>query len=140
MRGYLDHRKKLTQIKEFKTKDIGFFSSDQNLYLVGRFDNIFKSGNEKISPEEVENKISSIIKDRSFIIIKKNHKILNWQPVLIIEGKKILSDKKLITKIGRNLSNFKTPKEIFYLKNFFRNSYGKIDRNRIFNHFAQHVN
>ena len=43
---------------------IVYFSSDQNLYLVGRLDNIFKSGNEKISPEEIENKIASIIKNR----------------------------------------------------------------------------
>ena len=140
MRGYLHTRKKIIKINEYKTKDIGFFSSDQNLYLVGRLDNIFKSGNEKISPEEIENKIASIIKNRSFIIIKKKHEILNWQPVLIIEGKKNISDRKLISQIDKSLSYFKTPKEIYYLKNFFRNNYGKIDRNKIYNYFSKYVN
>jgi len=140
MRGYLNSKKKPIKIKEYRTKDIGFLTSNKNLYLIGRLDNIFKSGNEKISPEEIEDKIAPFIKNKSFIVIKKKHEILNWQPVLVIEGKKNISDQNLLTKIDKNLSNFKMPKEIYYLKNFFRNNYGKIDRNKIYNHFTKYVN
>ena len=44
-----------------------------------------------------------------FIIIRKKHEILNWQPVLIIEEKNI-SDRKLISQIDKSLSYFETPK------------------------------
>ena len=140
MRGYLNDNRKPLKINEYRTKDLGFLSSNKNLYLIGRLDNIFKSGNEKISPEEIEDKIAPFIKNKSFIVIKKKHEILNWKPVLVIKGKKNISDQNLLTKIDKNLSNFKMPKEIYYLKNFFRNNYGKIDRNKIYNHFTKYVN
>ena len=70
---------------------------------------------------------------RSFIVIQKSHPILNWQPVLVIEGKKQKYDYKLIHRIEKDLSNFKSPKEIFYMKELYKNNYGKIDRKKIFN-------
>ena len=133
-------KKTFVPIKDFPTGDVGFFSKNKNLFVIGRLDNIFKSGNEKISPEEIENKIKPYLKKRTFVIIKKKHKILNWQPALVIEGQRLLSDKYLNKKFEKNLSNFKIPKEINYLKKIFRNTYGKIDRNKIFNHFSNYDN
>ena len=138
MRCYLNDN--LKKISSYKTGDVGFFSKNKNLFVIGRLDNIFKSGNEKISPEEIENKIKPYLKKRTFVIIKKKHKILNWQPALVIEGQRLNSDKYLNKKLEKNLSNFKIPKEINYLKKIFRNTYGKIDRNKIFNHFSNYDN
>ena len=136
MRCYLNNN--LKKISSYNTRDVGVLSKNKNLFVVGRLDNIFKSGNEKISPEEIENKIKPYLKKRSFIIIKKKHKILNWQPALVIEGQRLLSDKHLNKKLEKILSNFKIPKEIYYLKKMFRNNYGKIDRNKIFNYFSNY--
>ena len=133
MRGYIKKNKKIKNVRNFETKDLGFFSAGQNLYIIGRLDNLFKSGNEKISPEEIENKIGPYLKRRSFVVIQKSHPILNWQPVLVIEGKKQKYDHKLIHRIEKDLSNFKSPKKIFYMKELYRNNYGKIDRKKIFN-------
>ena len=58
----------------------------------------------------------------------------------MIEGKKKLSYYKILNKLNVKLSNFKLPKEIFYLKNFYRNFYGKIDRNKIFKDLINHAN
>jgi acyl-CoA synthetase (AMP-forming)/AMP-acid ligase II len=138
MRGYLNNN--LKKIPCYNTRDVGFFSKNKNLFVVGRLDNIFKSGNEKISPEEIENDIKLYLKKRTFIIIKKRHKTLNWQPALVIEGKRLFSDKNLNTKFERNLSNFKIPKKIYYMKKLFRNTYGKIDRNKIFAHISNYDN
>ena len=137
MRTYLNNSL-IKNISSYNTRDVGFISKDKNLYIVGRLDNIFKSGNEKISPEEIEDKIRPFLPNRTFIIIKQKHKILNWQPVLVVEGGKIFSDKYFNLKFEKNLSNFKIPKEIYYLKIFYRNAYGKIDRNKIFNHFSNY--
>ena len=140
MRGYLNMTSNIKKTLIYKTNDIGFFSLDRKLFVTGRLDNIFKSGNEKISPEEIEDKISPFLKDRTFIIAKKKHPILNWKPILIVEGKKTKSDKNLLENLEKNLSNFKLPSEIYYLKFFFRNSYGKIDRKKIFNYITNNVN
>ena len=140
MSGYLNVRKSEKKIINFNTKDIGYFSKDKNLFIIGRLDNVFKSGNEKVSPEEIEDKIRHFLSDRTFIVIKKKHPILEWKPVLVIEGKKKASDYKILNKLNVKLSNFKLPKEIFYLKNFYRNFYGKIDRNKIFKDLINYAN
>ena len=118
MRAYLDFKFKNKKIIRYNTKDIGYISSDKNLFVIGRTDNIFKSGNEKISPEEVEDQLRPYLKKKNFIIIKKKHQILNWEPVLVIEGLNTNSENKLIRGIGNELSNFKIPKQIYYIKNF----------------------
>ena len=140
MRGYLSSKKNVQKISFYKTRDIGYFSSNKNLFVKGRLDNIFKSGNEKISPEEIEDKINLLFNNRTFIVGKMRHPILNWKPILIVEGKKNKSDKILLQKLENKLSNFKLPSEIYYLKSFFRNNYGKIDRKKIFNYISKHVN
>ncbi len=139
MRCYLNSKNFQKKIVSYNTKDIGFFSSNY-LFVIGRSDNIFKSGNEKISPEEVEDKIRPYIKNRTFIIIKKKHQILNWQPVLVIEGKEIKSDKTLLDNLNKKISNFKVPKDILYLNKLDRNSYGKIDRKKIFENVSNYEN
>ncbi len=137
MRGYLDFKSKKKKINYFNTKDIGYISPEKNLYVIGRTDNIFKSGNEKISPEEIEEQLRHYLKIKNFVIIKRKHAILNWEPVLVIEGSKIKSENKLLTDIGKRISNFKVPKQIYYLKKLFRNNYGKIDRLKIYNYISQ---
>ena len=52
MSGYLNERKSEKKIINFNTKDIGYFSKDKNLFIIGRSDNVFKYGNEIVSQEE----------------------------------------------------------------------------------------
>ena len=139
MRTYLDFRFKNKKIIKYNTKDIGYISPDKNIYVIGRTDNIFKSGNEKISPEEIEDQLRPYLKKKNFIIVKKKHQILNWEPVLVIEGFNSSLENKLIKNISNKLSNFKIPKKIYYIKNFYRNNYGTIDRFKIYNHILKNA-
>lgn len=139
MRTYLDFRFKNKKIVKYNTKDIGYISSDKNIFVIGRTDNIFKSGNEKISPEEIEDRLRPYLKKKNFIIIKKKHQILNWEPALVIEGFNSSLEDKLIRNISNELSNFKIPKKIYYIKNFYRNNYGKIDRSKIYNQILKNA-
>ena len=41
----------------FDTGDLGFFDKKNNIYLVGRGDNTFRVGHEKLCPEEHESEI-----------------------------------------------------------------------------------
>ena len=139
MKNYLDFRFKNKKIIKYNTKDIGYISSDKNIFVIGRTDNIFKSGNEKISPEEIEDQLRPYLKKKIFIIIKKKHQILNWEPALVIEGFNSSLEDNLIRNISNELSNFKIPKKIYYIKNFYRNNYGKIDRSKIYNHILKNA-
>ena len=69
----------------------------------------------------------------------KKHQILNWEPALVIEGSNSSLEDKLIRNISNELSNFKIPKKIYYIKNFYRNNYGKIDRSKIYNQILKNA-
>ena len=140
MRTYLDFKFKNKKIAKYNTKDIGYISSNKNIFVIGRTDNIFKSGNEKISPEEIEDQLRPYLKKKNFIIIKKKNTILNWEPALVIEKSKTKLGSNFIKNISYVLSNFKIPKKIYYINKFYRNNYGKIDRSKIYYHILKNAN
>ena len=80
----------------FRTGDIGYFKN-KNLYLVGRKDFIINVGNEKVSPEEVENLINNHSSIKSSVIYKKKHNILGSTVSSDIVVEKKISKKKLST-------------------------------------------
>lgn len=113
--------------KYFRTGDIGFFNK-KNLYLVGRKDFIINVGNEKVSPEEVENVINNNNNIKSSVIYKKRDKILGSSVISDIVVKKKISKVKIIDFLKQHISEYKIPKEINFVKKIRKNLYGKIDR------------
>ena len=113
----------------FDTGDLGFFDKKRDLYLIGRCDNIFRVGHEKLYPEELESEIKLKLKIENVIISKIKDKILNWVPVCVIldYNKKEISE-KIFTLLKKNFSSFKVPKKIISIKEFPKTNYGKIDR------------
>jgi acyl-coenzyme A synthetase/AMP-(fatty) acid ligase len=134
MNGY-NNLKQLTKKKIvkgwFKTGDIGFFDKSKNLFLLGREDNTFRVGHEKLCPEEVESQIKKDFKLSDVIILKIKDEILNWKPVCILTNKKKISINKIKTNLKDKISNYKIPKEIYFIKSFPKTSYGKIDRKKL---------
>ena len=88
---HFDKKKKFIN-KYFRTGDIGFFNK-KNLYLVGRKDFIINVGNEKVSPEEVENVINNNNNIKSSVIYKKRDKILGSSVIsdIVVKKKNIKS-------------------------------------------------
>ena len=134
MNGY-NNLKQLTKKKIvkgwFKTGDIGFFDKSKNLFLLGREDNTFRVGHEKLCPEEVESQIKKDFKLSDVVILKIKDEILNWKPVCILTNKKKISINKIKTNLKDKISNYKIPKEIYFIKSFPKTSYGKIDRKKL---------
>ena len=124
----------LTKLKlrngKFYTGDTGYKDKNKILIIAGRIDTIINTGNEKVSPEEVESIIntnSNIIE--SFVYPKKDS----------FTGSRVCADvvlKKEITSIElqrfcRNfLSSYKVPREINFVEKIPKNLYGKIQRNK----------
>jgi long-chain acyl-CoA synthetase len=112
----------------FLTGDLGFYRKG-NLYLAGREDNIFSVGHEKICPEEIEALLKKKFNFNEVIISKTKDKILNFRPkYFIVPGKKSVSKNDILAYIHKNLSSYKFPKKIIFLKKIPRTRYGKIDR------------
>ncbi len=124
MNGYLNldslNKKKIIN-RWFDTGDLGFFDKKKNLYLVGREDNTFRVGHEKLCPEELESEIKKIFNLNEVIISKIKDNILGWAPVCAILKK----DQKKLNKISLKRHKFffqriKYQNIYFFLKNFLK--------------------
>lgn len=112
------------------TNDIVEIETSTSFRLKGRFDNIINSGGIKIIPEEIENKISKLIKNRFFITGIPDD-ILGEKLILVIENpdknQQINSIEKEL-KNSADLKKYEIPKEIYLLSNFEETHTGKINQ------------
>ena len=56
--------------------------------MLGREDNTFRVGHEKLCPEEIESQIKKDFKLSDVIISKVKDDILDWKPICILTNKK----------------------------------------------------
>ena len=119
MRGYLSKNKNLlkkVKKKWFETGDIGFFDHDKNLILMGRDDDTFRVGHEKLCPEEIEPIIKKKLKLQEVIIGKSKNSILNWEPVLVLSKREFSKKKNLISELKKHLNKYKNRVKIKYIE------------------------
>jgi len=117
----------------YNTGDLGFFDKHKNLNIIGREDNTFRVGHEKLCPEEVEDVIQKKFTLQEIVITKVKNSILDWMPFgIAVKNKKskITSD-KIKNGIKDDLSNYKIPKKIIFIKKIPKTTYGKINRKKL---------
>lgn len=138
MKGYISKSKELNE--KFKnnwldTGDLGYFDKNKNLFLMGRDDDTFRVGHEKLCPEEVEPVIKKRLKLQEAIVGKSRNKILDWEPVLVLNKDEFNKRKTGLVKLKLYLNdflvNYKIPTKIITLKKLPKTLYGKIDRKQI---------
>jgi O-succinylbenzoic acid--CoA ligase len=109
------------------TNDIVNIFSDSSFEWLGRFDNVVNSGGVKLFPEQIEFKLSKLIKQRFFIAGMPDEK-LGQKLVLVIESRVRLIDDKLDYEKCK-LEKYEKPKKVYFLNNFIETTTGKIKRN-----------
>ena len=107
------------------TNDIVELIDNQHFRWLGRYDNIINSGGIKLIPEQIENKLKSIIEVPFFIAGLPDAK-LGQKAVLILETKQIPKD--LPEQIKKHLSKYEVPKNIYMLPELERTPTKKIHR------------
>ena len=109
-----------------KTNDLAELLSDRSFRILGRADSVIISGGIKYSPEALEKKLESVIRER-FVISSVHDEKLGEKLVLVIEGKpqEIGILKKEIDAL---FSAFERPKVIRFLEHFPTTDSGKIRR------------
>ena len=115
------------------TNDVVEIISENKFNWLGRFDNVINSGGIKLHPEIIEEKLSSIIKER-FFVIGIPDEILGEKLALIIESEVISSTNKKFLKQKiqdfKSLSRFEIPKEIYFVSQFKETETKKIQRKK----------
>lgn len=111
--------------EKVQTNDIAEILSEKEFFIKGRKDNVIISGGRKINPEEIEEKLNSLINQPCCITGFPDEK---WgeKVVLIIQGEKTLPD--INEKIRAILNPWEMPKEIHIVKELPGTSNGKIIR------------
>ncbi len=112
----------LTNHKLLITNDLIEFISTKKFNWIGRSDFIINSGGIKISPEEVEDKLVSVL-DRKFIISHLPDDVLGNKVVLIVEGESFNVNDEFAV-----LERYQRPKEVHFVRTFVHTPSQKIDR------------
>ncbi len=120
----------------FYTGDIGYFDGDNYLFIAGRKKDLIIRGGINISPQEIEDAISTFQGVKDSAVIGANDDL---------KGERIIAFVIIEDNIGNsgdikdglkkhccaNLANFKVPEEFIFVKEFPRSVTGKVQKNKI---------
>ncbi len=110
------------------TNDLVELSSTKTFNWKGRVDNVINSGGIKIIPEQLELKISSVLK-KSFFIASEPSDVLGHQVILVVESATNFE----IDWSNIDLTNYEIPKKVYFLPKFYRTESSKILRQKCLN-------
>jgi len=110
------------------TNDVVNLISSSEFQWLGRYDHVINSGGVKIIPEQLESKLSILIRSRFFVsgIPDAN---LGQKLILMVEGTINLGQLSQEIKSLNSISKFQIPKEIFNVPKFEETGSGKVNRN-----------
>jgi O-succinylbenzoic acid--CoA ligase len=109
--------------KEIVTNDIVELISDTQFKWEGRYDNVINSGGIKLMPEQIEEKLSTLIPRRYFVSGLADDN-LGEKVVLYVEGESFEIDESVFSVLKKH----EKPKEIVFIPNFKQTATGKIMR------------
>ncbi|MDP6180568.1 MAG: AMP-binding protein, partial [Desulfatiglandales bacterium] len=136
MSGYWKDEEKtaktLTSDGWLHTGDKGYLDDAGYIYLAGRGDDMIIRGGENISPEEVENVISTHPKVSEVCVIGVPHP--EWgqeaRAVVCIRGGADCTEDEVIDYCRDNLAGFKRPRSVVFVDEIPINAAGKVERKK----------
>lgn len=105
------------------TNDIVKLISDTQFIWKGRIDNVINSGGIKLMPEQIEDKLSTLIPRRYFVYGQRDE-TLGEKVVLYVEGEPIVVEESVFNVLDK----FEKPKEVVFIPKFKETATGKIMR------------
>ena len=113
-----------------KTGDLAYRDKDGFFYMVGRGDDMIKSGAEKISPAEIEQVIASMPEVADVVVIGIPDKRWGKVPKAIVARKRGMEIKEedIIKVCKSELANYKKPKSVVIVDELPKTGAGKVDR------------
>lgn len=114
-----------------ETKDCGYFNSENELILTGRYSNFINKGGIKISPLEIEQVVLKLEAIKNAVVIAHNHPILNQVPVLLVEFAEKYEIESLKEYMKLQISAEKIPNKIIIVNEIPITQNGKVDRQKL---------
>ncbi len=116
--------------QKFITNDIVRLDNPSTFRWIGRYDNVINTGGVKVFPEQVEQKIASLLNPRRFFITALPDTKWGECVTLVIEGESLTEKDEvaLLATIRKQVTRYEYPRRILYLLHFKETSSGKVIR------------
>ncbi|MBL0140923.1 MAG: malonyl-CoA synthase [Betaproteobacteria bacterium] len=116
----------------FRTGDVGSFSNDGYLSIVGRSKDLIITGGYNVYPKEVELAIDEMPAVAESAVIGVPHPDFGEAVTAVVvtrPGQPVPTEAEVIAWLKSSLANFKVPKRVFVVKELPRNTMGKVQKN-----------
>lgn len=115
----------------FKTGDMGTFSADGYLSIVGRSKDLIISGGYNVYPKEIELVIDEMASVLESAVVGVPHPDFGEAVTAVVVAKPgaVLSSADVIAWVKGRLANFKVPKAVHVVPELPRNTMGKVQKN-----------
>ena len=125
----------------FITGDLGKFSSDGYLSIIGRNKDLIISGGLNIYPKEIEVVIDGINYVKESAIIGIPHKDFGEAVLaIVVANNEKISETNIMKVIQTKLAKFKQPKKIIFVSELPRNAMGKVQKQTLRNNYNKIFN
>jgi len=115
----------------FATQDIGSWTMDGYLKVLGRRDNVFICGGENIQPEVIENQIMSSGCVNRVIVVPMKNEEYGYIPVAFVEYSEGKTENDLKNYLRERISGIKIPRYFFSFPEEFEGKGIKISRKKL---------
>ncbi len=124
-------REEFTADGWFRTGDIGRFSADGYLSIVGRAKDLVISGGYNVYPKEIELVLDAIPGVAESAVIGVPHPDFGEAvtAVVVLRSGAQLTEAAVIEHLKSRLANFKVPKRVHFVAELPRNAMGKVQKN-----------
>ena len=116
----------------YQTGDIGFRDAEGYVHLLDRSKDMIISGGENIYCVEVESAIAAHPEVNEIAVVGMPDKKWGEKVVAVVVRKKgaLISEQGILLQC-QNLANFKHPREIYFVEQLPKNSFGKVQKKEI---------
>lgn len=116
----------------FHTGDVGTYSAEVGLTVLGRLDSMFISGGENIYPQEIETALQSLPEIEAAVVLPVEDNEYGKIPAAFIKRNAPISDEKIRACLSEILPKYKIPKILLDIPDSCLDSGGiKPDRDRL---------
>jgi len=121
----------LTKDGYFVTNDLFRIDDNGFYFYVGRADDMFKSGGEKIYPADIETVLltHSAVLESSVVGVEDDVK--GYKPYAFVKVSGTVTEEELTQHVADNMATYQIPRHIYIIDKFPVNAMGKIDKSKL---------
>jgi malonyl-CoA/methylmalonyl-CoA synthetase len=131
-------REEFTADGYFRTGDMGQWTAENHLAIVGRAKDMIISGGLNIYPKEIEERIDAMagVVESAVVGIPDPDFGEAVLAVVVVRAGHTLTEAAIIAQLKDEIARFKVPKRVIFAVDLPRNAMGKVQKNELRKHFV----